>query len=130
MSECPISANPVRIIPFDLGRTLSSTDISLIEARFFPEFRRLALTSRQRSILKGALLAFQVSNHVSAYLYATGINVIVVKENEIDFQNNLEHFSISYGENRKKRTLHSSNGSMTHIALQHYCIGGVCEKVK
>ena len=52
MSECPISANPVRIIPFDLGRTLSSTDISLIEARFFPEFRRLALTSRQSSIRK------------------------------------------------------------------------------
>lgn len=102
MSECSISANPVRIIPFDLGRTLSSTDISLIEAHFFPEFRRLALTSRQSSILKGALLAFQVSNYVSAYLYATGICVIVVKENEIDFQSNLERFSIPYGENRKK----------------------------
>lgn len=102
MSECPISANPVRIIPFDLGRTLSATDLSLIEARFFPEFRKLIFTSRQSSILKGALMAFQISNHVSAYIYVTGICVIVVKENEINFQNNFERFSIPYGENRKR----------------------------
>lgn len=102
MSECPISAYPVRIIPFDLGRSLSAPDLSLIETQLLPRFSRLEITPRQSSILKGVSLFFKIRDNISAYLYTNGICVIVVEENKISFQNNYERFSIPYGENRKK----------------------------
>ena len=102
MSGCPISAYPVRIIPFDLGRSLSADDLSLIEKQLLPKYRRLEITPRQSSILKGVSLFFMIRDNISAYLYSNGICVIVVEENKISFQNNFERFSIPYGENRKK----------------------------
>lgn len=102
MSGCPISAYPVRIIPFDLGRSLSADDLSLIEKQLLPKYRRLEITPRQSSILKGVSLFFKIRDNISAYLYSNGICVIVVEENKISFQNNFERFSIPYGENRKK----------------------------
>ncbi|OUN99624.1 hypothetical protein B5F98_00125 [Pseudoflavonifractor sp. An44] len=101
MSECPIFAYPIRIIPFDLGRSLSANDLTLIEKRFQPRFGKLEFTPRQSSILKGISLLFNIQENISAYLYSNGICVIVVKETKLSFQNNFENFSISYGENRK-----------------------------
>lgn len=106
MSECPISAYPVRIIPFDLGRSLSANDLSLIEKQLLIKFRRLEITLRQSSILKGVSLLFKIHDNISAYIYSNGICVIVIEENKISFYNNFERFSIPYGENRKKA--HSS----------------------
>lgn len=102
MSGCPISAYPVRIIPFDLGRSLSADDLALIEKQLLPKYRRLEITPRQSSILKGVSLFFKIRDNISAYLYSIGICVIVVEENKISFQNDFERFSIPYGENRKK----------------------------
>ena len=102
MSECPITAYPVRIIPFDLGRSLTADDLSRIEKQFLLRFRQLELTPRQVSILKGVSLHIKICDNISAYLYANGICVMVVEENKISFQNNFERFSIPYGENRKK----------------------------
>lgn len=102
MSGCPICAYPVRIIPFDLGRSLSADDLALIEKQLLPKYRRFEITPRQSSILKGVSLFFKIRDNISAYLYSNGICVIVVAENKISFQNNFERFSILYGENRKK----------------------------
>lgn len=115
MSECPISAYPVRIIPFDLGRSLSADDLSLIEKQLLPKFRRLEITPRQSSILKGVSLLFKIHDNISAFLYANGICVIVVEETRINFQNNFERFSIPYGENRKKAHSAFLNGDMTPL---------------
>lgn len=102
MSECPITAFPVRIIPFDLGRSLTVDDLSLIEKQIFPRFGRLEITPRQSSILKGVSLLFKICYNISAYLYSNGICLIVVEENKISFHSDFERFSIPYGENRKR----------------------------
>ena len=60
MSGCLISAYPVRIIPFDLGRSLSADDLALIEKQLQPKYRRLEITPRQSSILKGVSLFFKI----------------------------------------------------------------------
>ena len=39
MSGCLISAYPVRIIPFDLGRSVSADDLALIEKQLQPKYR-------------------------------------------------------------------------------------------
>lgn len=102
MGECPITAYPVRIIPFDLGRNLAANDLLLIEKQFLPKYMHLEITPRQSSILKGVSLFFKIRGNISVYLYSNGICVIVVEENGICFQNHFERFSIPYGENRKR----------------------------
>lgn len=102
MSECPITAHPIRIIPFDFGRRLTNNDLMLIETALLPTFTRLEVTPRQNSILKGLAFLFRICKNISAYLYTNGICVIVVEESKIRFQSNYEKFSIPYGENRKK----------------------------
>lgn len=102
MRGCPITAYPIRIIPFDLGRSLHQEDITALDNRLLSGLRHLELTPRQSSILKGVSLTFSINDHLSAYLYANGICVVVVEERKICFQNDFERFSIPYGQNRKK----------------------------
>ena len=102
MSGCPITAYPIRIIPFDLGRSLRQEDIAALDNRLLSGLRHLELTPRQSSILKGVSLTFSINDHLSAYLYSNGICVVVVEERKICFQNDFERFSIPYGQNRKK----------------------------
>lgn len=99
MAVAPITAHPIRIIPFDLGRQLLPEDIASINNT---EYKQIELTPRQSSILKGLVSSFAINDHLSAYIYNNGICVLVVEEEPILFKNDYEHFSITYGENRKR----------------------------
>lgn len=102
MSENVIFASPVRIIPFDLGRSLSAEDKQQINDYISTHCEALRLSSRQESVLKGVAAAFRVNDLLSGYAYENGICVIVVNDTPISFQKDVEHFSIAYGENRKQ----------------------------
>lgn len=102
MRPCPITAYPIRIIPFDLGRRITAEDLALIEGSVLPRYKRLETTPRQSSILKDVRLIFQISAQASAYLYANGMCVVVVEEEPLRFQEDYQRFSIPYCENRKK----------------------------
>lgn len=99
MAGVPITAHPIRIIPFDLGRQLLPEDIASINNT---EYKQIELTPRQSSILKGLISSFAINDHLSAYIYNNGMCVLVVEEEPILFKNDYEHFSITYGENRKR----------------------------
>lgn len=113
MSECPISAYPVRIIPFDLGRSLSADDLSLIEKQLLPKFRRLEITPRQRSILKGVSLLLKIRDNISAYIYSNGICVIVVEEKKSVFRTTLNDFQSLMVKIERKLIELSLSGNMT-----------------
>lgn len=102
MTTCQITAYPFRIIPFDLGRYLTSEDKHEIETQILSNYRRITITPRQESILKGLYLAFYACENVQAYIYENGICVIAVREDSIGYYDNYMRFSIPYGENRKQ----------------------------
>ena len=102
MSEFQINAYPVRLIPFDLGRRLEAEDLMLVENILLPRFSRINVTQRQASILKEASFIFKINETIYAYIYSTGICVMVVHESKIVFQDGVETFSIVYDEDRKK----------------------------
>lgn len=97
-----IKARPVRIIPFDLGRTLHEIDISDIKNYIECKCNSLTLTPRQESILKGVEVVFRKNSMISGFIYGNGICVIVVNDAQILFRDKVESFSIRYGENRKQ----------------------------
>lgn len=97
-----ITARPVRIIPFDLGRALQKIDISEIKEYIESNCNRLSLTSRQESVLKGVEVVFRKDSSISGFIYGNGICVVVVNDTPIHFQDKIESFSIRYGENRKQ----------------------------
>ena len=47
-----ISARPIRIIPFDLGRQLDEPDIEIINKYIKSKYKVKNISARQRSILK------------------------------------------------------------------------------
>lgn len=97
-----ITARPVRIIPFDLGRTLHNNDIAEIKNYVASNCSNLSLTPRQESVLKGVEVVFRKNSIISGFVYGNGICVIVVNDTPMHFQNKVESFSIRYGENRKQ----------------------------
>ena len=102
MNGNQITAYPVRIIPFDLGRNLQPDDIALVDTSLLSQYKRHDLTPRQESILKGVVSSYKINDHLYLFLYENGICVIVVEEDNLKFKNDRERFSIPYGENRKK----------------------------
>ena len=111
---CPIVASPVRIIPFDLGRSLTDEDIAAIKEYAAVHCKELCLSPRQESVLKGVATVFQINEILSGYAYNNGICVIVVNDTPLRFQDHIEHFSIYYGENRKQA--HSDFFKWEHAA--------------
>ena len=111
-----ISALPVRIIPFDLGRALDEKDIADIKKYIAAEYASLALSLRQKSILKNCVASFFLDDEVSTFVYQNGITVIVIKEQVVDDFKDDRQFAILYGENRKKA--HSNLFNWTHEKSQ------------
>ena len=111
-----ISALPVRIIPFDLGRTLDEKDIADIKEYTAAKYTSLALSLRQKSILKNCVASFFLDDEVTAFVYQNGITVIVIKERAVDGFKDDRQFAILYGENRKKA--HSSLFNWAHEKSQ------------
>ena len=96
-----ITAFPVRIIPFDLGRALTEADLRRMDALIEKEYQRFEISPRQRPIMKGCDAAFRVNEHLSGYIYTNGICVMVIKEPPLDLTDEYQYFSVPYGENRK-----------------------------
>lgn len=96
-------AHPVRIVPFDLGRKLETADIDDVKAHCVAEgFALKSPTQRQRAILKDLGLTFSIQTNIDAFLFETGILVVVINESARDYSDQKEHFSIAYGEDRKR----------------------------
>lgn len=97
-----LQAHPVRIIPFDLGRQLDSMDQSRLTQYADERFLHKQNSPRQRSILKECFDSFSINAETDAYLYNTGIAVVVITEEPLDLSAHRDSFSIPYGENRKR----------------------------
>lgn len=96
-----ISACPIRIIPFDLGRTIYEEDLEKITNAINSNYSIIEESSRQKSILKDCLLIFSISENVKGFIYKKGILVVVLTEPKVDFSDDYQFFSIDYCENRK-----------------------------
>ena len=107
-----VTAYPIRVIPFDLGRQLTDVDADTIRRTALEEYREKTLTPRQASILKGCLAAFAVNESVEIYVFENGICVAVIQERSIGFREQYQQFSVLYCEDRK--TAHSQLFSWTH----------------
>ncbi|MFR6064588.1 MAG: hypothetical protein ACLUH5_00870 [Eubacterium sp.] len=102
MNSNILIAHPIRVIPFDLGRTLQDNDINHIRLYIEANFKINQITPRQQSILKDCKLVFALNDQVSGYIYKKGILVIVIEESKLDFHRDYLNFSITYGKNRKE----------------------------
>ena len=102
MTETVIRAEPIRIIPFDLGRELKTDDLVKIDAQIHEHYHEMEITKRQRSILKNVARYFQVAPNCTCCLYRNGIAVIVVQDKKMDFADDVKSFAIRYCENRKQ----------------------------
>ena len=100
-----IRALPVRIIPFDLGRSLKDEDVYDISC-YIEESNHVKkkISPRQESILKDVVEICNINgmDYLSLYIYRNGIAICVIDDTAVFFQNEQDYFSISYGENRKK----------------------------
>lgn len=96
-----LTAFPIRIIPFDLGRSLTTTDLRQMDELLTERYQRFEISPRQKPIMKDCDMAFRVNEHLSGYIYNNGIVVLVIKELPLDLSQEYEYFSIPYGENRK-----------------------------
>lgn len=112
--EQRIIAHPVRVLPFDLGRSLTDKDMQMISEYIHSEFAEKDISARQKSIIKGCVIAFVVYQNVSAYIYRNGICVITIEDAPVTFGDNYKTFSIEYGDNRKKA--HSQLFKWSHPA--------------
>lgn len=98
-----IVAYPVRIIPFDLGRTLNKKDLDDIGKLIYNNrYESIDLSSRQNSILKNCVVSFRIDNCLSAFVYLNGIMVFQINETPFNLDTHSRSFAIQYGENRKK----------------------------
>lgn len=97
-----ISACPIRIIPFDLGRTIYEEDFETITKAISSNYSIIEKSTREKSILKDCLLIFSISENVKGFIFKKGILVVVLTEPKIDFTDNYQFFSIDYCESRKK----------------------------
>ncbi len=109
-----ITAFPVRIIPFDLGRALTERDLERLRAVIAGRWQPAALTDRQQPILKGCRAAFRDGERFSGYLYENGMLVAVLKEPPLDLSDQYESFSVAYCEDRKRA--HEQLSHWTHPA--------------
>ena len=105
-------AHPARIIPFDLGRTLSSKDIDNLNNHLSSQYTLKELSTRQKSILKNCILIFSINSQVDGFIFKNGLCVVVIEDEIIDLRNDFTRFSIIYGEKRKKA--HSDLFNWTH----------------
>ena len=96
-----VSARPIRIIPFDLGRQLDEPDIEIINKYIKSKYKVKNISARQSSILKDCFLSFELGNDTIGFLYTKGIFVVEIIEPKMYFDDKYEQFSIEYGENRK-----------------------------
>ena len=125
--ECIIKANPIRIIPFDLGRKLKSKDIADIKDELNGSGKPLDLSPRQSAMLKNCSLAFSLNEQTNFYIYKNGIIVVSVRDDIVEFtKENCEIFAVSYDENRKKA--HSAFFSWRH--KQSELIDSIVRKLK
>lgn len=97
-----ICAHPIRVIPFDLGRSLSDRDTEDIRNYITKNFKEITLSSRQLSILKKCVDYCAINDHVTSYIYRNGMAVMVITEPTVEFFDDYQHFAIPYGENRKR----------------------------
>lgn len=104
-----ICACPIRIIPFDLGRTIYEKDLEKITNAINSNYSIIEESSRQKSILKDCLLIFSISENVKGFIYKKGIFVVALTEPKVDFSDNYQFFSIDYCENRKTAHNHLFN---------------------
>lgn len=111
-----ILARPIRILPFDLGRTLSARDQQAVQELVEQKYQTKSISPRQKSIIKGCFVAIDVCTGLSAYVYNNGICVVTIEDTPISFSEDYERFSIAYGDNRKKA--HSQLFRWCHTASQ------------
>lgn len=101
-----IQAMPIRIIPFDLGRSLSSADIQKLAQYINSNYQMKDVSPRKNAILKDCVFVYDINELTVAHVYRNGIAVIVINEPPMDLSSCFQSFSITYGENRKQA--HSS----------------------
>lgn len=101
-NEYSILARPIRVLPFDLGRSLSAKDQCAIQELVVQKYQTKSITPRQKSIIKGCCVAVEVYTGLSAYVYNNGICVVTIEDTPVSFGEDYETFSIAYGDNRKK----------------------------
>lgn len=97
-----IQAMPIRIIPFDLGRSLNNVDIQKLEQYINSNFQIKNVNPKEKSILKDCVFIYNINEMTIAHVYKNGIAVVVINEVPIDLSSCFQTFSITYGENRKQ----------------------------
>lgn len=97
-----IQAMPIRIIPFDLGRSLNNVDIQKLEQYINSNFQIKNVNPKEKSILKDCVFIYNINELTVAHVYKNGITVVVINEVPIDLSSCFQTFSITYGENRKQ----------------------------
>lgn len=102
MGEYQLVASPVRVIPFDLGRSLDSDDVTEIKKYAVGSYDIGELTNRQLSIIKQLSLFFTVNENLSFYIYEKGICVVVVHDRKLSYKD-ATNFSVSYCQDRKDK---------------------------
>ena len=96
-----VTAYPIRVIPFDLGRQLTNADVQAIQRTVLEQFQEKDLTPRQESIIKGCCAAFKINDKVEMYVFENGLCVSVIQESPVSFGDRYQEFSVLYCENRK-----------------------------
>lgn len=99
-----IIGRPIRIIPFDLGRKLTEKDILDIQLLCANQYDTRPFQLREEAITKDCWnRAILVNNKVTAFIYYTGIVVVSIEDDALNYDGeDMHYFSINYGENRKK----------------------------
>lgn len=98
-----IIAYPIRVIPFDMGRELTTNDIDeMKQVVMTRETKNKIISHRQKAIFRSQVFAVSLHPQVDLYAYKTGIGVVVIYDQCISYSKDVEYFSIPYGTKRKE----------------------------
>lgn len=91
---------PYRNIPFDIGCTLEHKDVSAIKEAFKNrEIVELPVPQLLKSFSKYILLSFEINVDIRLYIYAFGIGVFTLRDDDYDI--NMEKYAVNYCNTRK-----------------------------
>lgn len=91
---------PYRNIPFDIGCTLDHKDVSAIKEAFKTrEIVELPVPQLLKSFSKYILLSFEINADIRLYIYAFGIGVFTLRDDDYDI--NMERYAVNYCDARK-----------------------------
>ncbi|MDR1033681.1 MAG: hypothetical protein LBL41_02795 [Bifidobacteriaceae bacterium] len=97
-----LTAMPVRIIPFDLGCTITKQKENVI-AEYVKSngFLESTLSTRSEAIFTDVCVAFSEIDSVHYYVFTSGICVCVIFDDTQEINENNRHFAIEYCVDRK-----------------------------